>query len=107
MNRKIPFRLFSEEKYIFFFIFETYSHDFFTLVAQSFVNHKLALSSQLWIGICQEHLPTAEQQQQGHLPSASAETDPWAAATADLQHPLRAIQGGGWGALFQTGGKDL
>ena len=47
---------------------------------------------QLQTGTCQEHLPATEQQQ-GHLPSASEETEPWAAAAADLQHPLRGIQG--------------
>ena len=29
---------------------------------------------------------------QGHLPSASVETEPYAAAAADLQRPLRGIQ---------------
>ena len=33
-------------------------------------------------------------EQQGHLPSASAETEPCAAAAVDLQHPLKEIQGG-------------
>ena len=46
---------------------------------------------QLQIGACQEHLPGTEQQQ-GHLPSASAKIEPCAAAGADLQHPLRGAQ---------------
>jgi len=33
-------------------------------------------------------------EQQGHLPSASAKIEPWAAVAADLQHSLRGIQGG-------------
>ena len=37
-------------------------------------------------------LPGTEQQQQGHLPSASAETEPCAAAPADPQHALRGTQ---------------
>ena len=36
---------------------------------------------------------------QGHLPSASAETDPCAAAAADLSHAPKAVQGGEWGTL--------
>ena len=51
---------------------------------------------QLQIGTCQEHLPATEQQQ-GHLPSASEGTETRAAAAADLQHPLRGIQGREWG----------
>ena len=50
------------------------------------------LACQLLIGTCQEHLPGPEQQQ-GHLPPASA------AAAAGLQHSLKGIQGGQWGAL--------
>ena len=42
---------------------------------------------QLQAGACQEHLPVTEQR--GHLPSASAETEPCATAAVDLQHPLR------------------
>ena len=62
---------------------------------------------QLQTGTCQEHLPATEQQQ-GHLPSASEETKPWAAAAADLQLPLRGIQGREWGTLLQeTGGADI
>ena len=49
---------------------------------------------QLQIDTCQEHLPVTEQQQ-GHLPSASVEIEPGAAAAANLQHPLRGLQGGG------------
>ena len=48
---------------------------------------------QLQTDTCQEHLPVTEQQQ-GHLPSASVEIEPCAAAAANLQHPLRGIQGG-------------
>ena len=40
-------------------------------------------------------------EQQGRLPSASAETEPCAAAAVDLQHPLQEIQGGDWGTLLQ------
>ena len=63
---------------------------------------------QLQIGACQGHLPGTEQQQ-GHLPSASAGIEPCAAAAADLQHPLRGIQGGKWGTLCsrETGGTGL
>ena len=48
-------------------------------------------------------------EQQGHLPSASAETEPCAAAAVDLQHPLKEIQGGEWGTLCsrETGGTGL
>ena len=58
------------------------------------------------------HFPRAfasEQQQEGHLPSASAETEPCAAAAADCQHALRGIQGGEWGTLCsrETGGTGL
>ena len=35
---------------------------------------------QLQIGTCQQHLPVTEQYQQGHLPPASAEIEPCAAA---------------------------
>ena len=49
---------------------------------------------QLWIGICQEHLPVTEQQLHGHLPPACAAT------TADLQHLLKGIQGREWGNLW-------
>ena len=55
---------------------------------------KIDVVYQLHIGTCQEHLPGTEQQEQGHLPSASLESEPHAAAPADLQHPLRGIQGG-------------
>ena len=48
---------------------------------------------QLQIGTCQEHLLATEQQQK-HLPSVSAEIEPYAAAAADLQHPLRGVQDG-------------
>ena len=44
---------------------------------------------QLQIGTGQENFPETEPQQQEHLPSASAETEPLAAAAADLQDPLR------------------
>ena len=43
---------------------------------------------QLQIGAGRENFP-ATQQQQEHLPSASTETEPFAAAAADLQDPLR------------------
>ena len=33
-------------------------------------------------------------EQQGHLPSASAEIEPCATVAADLQHSLRGMQGG-------------
>ena len=46
---------------------------------------------QLQIGTCQELLPLAEQQQ-GHLPSASGENEPYGAAT-DFS-PLKGVQGG-------------
>ena len=52
------------------------------------------LKCQLQIGSCQEHLPATEQQQPGHLSSASAEIEPCAVAAADLQQPLRGVQGG-------------
>ena len=45
----------------------------------------MALTSQLQIGTCQEHLPETEQQQKWHFSSASAEIEPCAAAV-DLQH---------------------
>ena len=64
------------------------------------------LSCQLWTGTCQEHL--AETEQQGRLSSASLETQPRAAAVADLQFP------GGefrveWGTLCsrESGGTGL
>ena len=41
---------------------------------------------------CPEPLPATEQQQQGHLPSASL-------AAADLQHPLRGVEAGDGGVL--------
>ena len=44
---------------------------------------------QLQIGTGQENFPATEPQEQEHLPSASAETEPFAAAAADLQDPLR------------------
>ena len=49
---------------------------------------------QLQTGTCQEHLLATEQQQQKHLPSGSVEIQPYAAAAADLQYPLRGVQGG-------------
>ena len=45
-------------------------------------------------GTRQEDLPATEQQQQGHLPSASAEVEPGASAAADLQPPEG---NSGWG----------
>ena len=56
-----------------------------------------------------ENLPAPEQQQQGHLPSASAETELCAAAADNLQHSLRGIQGGERGTLCsrETGGIGL
>ena len=55
---------------------------------------------------CQQVL---SEQQREHSPSASAETEPSAAATTDLQHPLRGIQGGEPGTLSsrKTDGTDL
>ena len=39
------------------------------------------------------HLPRAfATTKQGHLPSTSVETEPYAAAVADLQHSLRGIR---------------
>ena len=57
----------------------------------------------------EEHLLATEQQQQKHLPSVSVEIEPYAAAAADLQRPLRGTQGGEWGTLCsrETGGKGL
>ena len=52
----------------------------------------------LKIGTFQEHLPVTEQQQ-GHLPSASEDTEPCAAAAADFWHNLKVVQGGEWGTL--------
>ena len=48
-------------------------------------------------------------EQQRHLPSASAEIEPCAAAVVDLQQPLKEIQGGEWGTLCsrETGGAGL
>ena len=51
------------------------------------INYILALAKSTWPG-------TEQQQEQGHLPSASLEIEPRAAAAADLQRPLRGIQGG-------------
>ena len=67
---------------------------FFTFNQQLCIklNHKVAHlfpCCQLQIGTCQEHLPTTEPQQQEHLPSAAAEIEPCAIATANLQDPLR------------------
>ena len=64
---------------------------------------------QLQTGTCQEHLLATEQQQQKHLPSGSVEIQPYAAAAADLQYPLRGVQGGEWGTLCsrETDGVDL
>ena len=50
-------------------------------------------ASQLQIGAAKA-LPVTKQQPQVHLPSASAETEPCAAAAANLQYPLRGMQGG-------------
>ena len=55
------------------------------------LNFPVELRCQLQIGTYREHLPETKQQQQGHLPSASAEIEPCAAAAVDLQHPLRVI----------------
>ena len=71
---------------------------FFTFNQQLCIklNHEVAhlfSCCQLQIGTCQEHLPTTEPQQQEHLPSAAAEIEPCAIATANLQDPLRGIQG--------------
>ena len=67
-------------------------------------DHKGALSTTNW------HLPRALPmiEQQGHLPSASAETEPCAAAAADLQHPLREFRVE-WGTLCsrESGGTGL
>jgi len=65
-------------------------------------------ASQLQIGTAKA-LPVTEQQPQVHLPSASAETEPCAAAAANLQYPLRGMQGGEWGTLCsrETGGTGL
>ena len=49
--------------------------------------------SQLQNGTCREPL-SASEQQQGHLTSASVEVELCAAATAELQDPLRGTQGG-------------
>ena len=53
---------------------------------------------QLQIGACQ-----------GHLPSVSEEIESNPAAAVDLQHTLKGVQGGEWGALCskETGGTDL
>ena len=59
-----------------------------------FVNDKLALTCQVQTGTCQEHVPATEQQPQGCLPSASVETESYAAEAANLQHPMRGIQSG-------------
>ena len=59
--------------------------------------------SQLQIGTCQEHLPTTEPQQQEHLPSAAAETELCAIATANLPDTLRGIQGKELGTLCSRG----
>ena len=63
-------------------------------VSESNLKCQLQTACQLQIGSCQERFPATEQQQQGHLSPASAETEPCAAAAADLQHPLRGVQGG-------------
>ena len=70
------------------------------------LNHEVAhlfSCCQLQIGTCQEHLPTTEPQQQEHLPSAAAETELCAIATANLQDTLRGIQGKELGTLCSRG----
>ena len=42
---------------------------------------------QLQIGTFPEHFPVTEQQQQGYLPPASAETEPCTAAATNPQQP--------------------
>ena len=56
----------------------------------------------------QEHLPVIERQRE-RSPPASVETTPCVAVVADLQHPLRGIQGGEWDTLCsrKTGGTGL
>ena len=49
---------------------------------------------QLQGGICQEHLPVTERQQQGPLPSASMRLEACAATAADLPHSPKGIRGG-------------
>ena len=65
-------------------------------------------SRQLQTDTCQEHLPVKEQQQQCFL-TASMETEPCAAAGANLQHPLRGVQCGERGMLSsrETDGTGL
>ena len=65
-----------------------YSHTH-TIPLLTVVEPGLVLFNSLQTGTCQEHLSVTQQQQQGHLPSASAETEACAAAAADLQHPPR------------------
>ena len=50
---------------------------------------QLVLACHLQIGTCLEHLPTTEQQQRGHLPLASVETEPCWPST-----PSEGVQGG-------------
>ena len=50
-------------------------------------------ASQLQIGTAKA-LPATEQQPEVHLPSASAETEPCAAAAADLQHAPKGVLAG-------------
>ena len=74
-----------------------------------FVKYTLAFTCQVHIGTCQEHLPATEQRPQGCLPSASVETEPYAAEAANLQHPVRGIQRGEGGTPCsrETGGTGL
>ena len=61
---------------------------------------------QLHIGTCQEDLAATEQQE--NLPSASAETEPCAAAAVDLQHLLREFRvEGGTLCSRKSGGTGL
>lgn len=62
------------------------------------VGPQLEGNCQPQIGTCQEDLPATEQQQQGQLPSASAEVEPRAAEAANLQPP--------WGE-FRVGSEAL
>ena len=49
-------------------------------------DHKGTLSTTNW------HLETLPMTEQGHLPSASVEIEPCAAAAAGPQHPLRELR---------------
>ena len=66
-------------------------------------NHLIDMSTTNWH--FQEHLPVTEQQQWGHLPSASGEIEPCPAAAVDLQHPQREseLQGYWREALYAPG----